>query len=116
MTADGSATMCRGAFAIGLALMLSAGPATAQMSQGKKPTRADIERLVSIALVTDWVVRECGADDLDGMLLATMPSVLKQLTPEALAEGRRRVTARATRYTSKEAACRVMKGRLIAIQ
>lgn len=86
------------------------------MAQGGKATRADVERLVSIALVTDWVVRECGAEGLSGMLLATMPSVLKQLTPEALATGRKRVHERATRYKSKDAACRVLKGQLVKIQ
>lgn len=114
MTPDKSTARCCGAVAIALAL--SAGPAASQMAQGGKATRADVERLISIALVTDWVVRECGAEGLSGMLLATMPSVLKQLTPEALATGRKRVEERAKRYKSKDAACRALKGQLVAIQ
>ena len=114
MTPDKSAARWCGAIA--LALALCAGPAAFQMAQGGTATRADVERLISIALVTDWVVRECGAEGLAGMLVATMPSVLKQLTPEALATGRKRVEARATSYKSKDAACRVLKGQLIAIQ
>lgn len=87
-----------------------------QPTANAQTTRKDVDRLVGIALMTDWVVANCGAEELSGMLLLTMSGTLKQLTPDALKIGRKRVADRAARFGSKAAACADFRAGLIAIQ
>ncbi|WP_020181254.1 hypothetical protein [Methylopila sp. M107] len=93
-----------------LVLMAATSP------NGAAATEESAERLVGIALVTEWVAANCPAKKLSPMLLATTPSVLKQLEPDKLALGRKRVADRAARFPSKAAACRRWTADLEEIQ
>lgn len=79
--------------------------------------RQKAERLAAIAVSTEWVVTNCGVAGLDGMLLLTMRSVIRQLALEDAARLRANFARRvAGEFPTRARACDVWKARLIEIQ
>lgn len=79
--------------------------------------REKAERLALIGIATEWVVRHCGPAKLDGMLLLTMRSVIRQIDTEDLVRLRGNFSRRVAReFPRKAQACDAWRGRLVAIQ
>lgn len=98
-----------------VALLLAV--ASALPSAAQESSRQTVERLARIAVTTEWVTTNCGAAGLDGMLLLTMRSVIRQLDAGDLARLRANFARRAAaEFSTRARACEVWRGRLVEIQ
>lgn len=89
--------------------VLAALPLSASLACAQSITKKDVALLLRMATITEWVTANCGEGfiaELDGMLLLTMPSVIRNVDAGDRDRFRADVKKHVASFSSREATCR----------